>query len=257
MTDTPTGNAVAATQACLDAIEAHAETVNAMTTVTADAALRQAEGHNAFKLKIGFGQALDIRNLEALRDTLGGDAKLMVDANQNYDLETAIEIAHLIERFDLKWYEEPMRVDAPLHHWRTLADASPIPLAGGENLRAEQFDHAINDGILQVIQPDITKWGGISGNLPMAKAALGAGRLFCPHFFGGGIALLSSLHLLAATGGDGLLEFDSHPNAGRELIVGTLLPIKDGKVPVPQVPGLGSLPDLDALRRYQTWPPSS
>jgi L-alanine-DL-glutamate epimerase-like enolase superfamily enzyme len=66
------------------------------------------------------------------------------------------------------------------------------------------------------------------------------------------VSLLASLHLLAAAGGSGLLEFDCHPNAGREAIVGDLLPVRDGTVPVPQGPGLGAEPDLAALARYQT-----
>ena len=61
--------------------------------------------------------------------------------------------------------------------------------------------------------------------------------------------------MLAAAGGDGLLEFDCHPNAGRELIVGSLLPVSDGQVPVPTGAGLGATPNLLALQRYRTWPP--
>ena len=68
-----------------------------------------------------------------------------------------------------------------------------------------------------------------------------------------GIALLASLHALAAAGGDGLLEFDCHPNAGRELIVGDLLPVREGCVPVPDGPGLGAAPDLARLAPYLTW----
>ena len=60
--------------------------------------------------------------------------------------------------------------------------------------------------------------------------------------------------MLAAAGGDGLLEFDCHPNAGRELIVGALLPVSDGRVPVPTGTGLGATPNLATLQRYRTWP---
>jgi D-galactarolactone cycloisomerase len=73
------------------------------------------------------------------------------------------------------------------------------------------------------------------------------------HYFGGGISLLASLHVLAAVGGEGLLEFDAHPNLGREAVVGDLLPVKDGSVPVPKGPGLGAVPDLGRLAQYQTW----
>ena len=108
--------------------------------------------------------------------------------------------------------------------------------------------------MLQVIQPDVTKWGGVTGNLHVAQAAVAAGRRYCPHYFGGGISLLASLQVLAVAGGEGLLEFDCHPNVGREAIVGSLLPVTDGRVPVPTGPGLGSTPDLAALERYRTWP---
>jgi L-alanine-DL-glutamate epimerase-like enolase superfamily enzyme len=65
---------------------------------------------------------------------------------------------------------------------------------------------------------------------------------------------MASLQVLAAAGGDGLLEFDPHPNPGRELIVGDALPVHDGQVPLPEAPGLGVVPDLAALAPYRTWP---
>ena len=67
---------------------------------------------------------------------------------------------------------------------------------------------------------------------------------------GGSVA---SLQVLAAVGGEGLLEFDAHPNLGREAVVGDLLPIIDGRVPVPTGPGLGAIPDLTQLASHQTW----
>jgi L-alanine-DL-glutamate epimerase-like enolase superfamily enzyme len=214
---------------------------------------RQAEGHRAFKLKIGFGRDLDRRNVQAMRAALG-PATLMVDANQAFNLEQALDMAASLAPFGLRWLEEPLRVDRPAAEWQRLRAASSTPLAGGENLRGSELHAAANDGVLQVIQPDITKWGGITGNAPVAQAAVARGKAFCPHVFGGGVALLASLHLLAAAGGDGLLEFDCHPNAARELVVGDLLPVREGEVPVPPGPGLGATPDLDALGRYRTWP---
>ena len=215
---------------------------------------RQAEGHRAFKLKIGFGMGRDLANLQALRDALGTEAVITCDANQAWTLDDARGFVREAAGLGLQWLEEPLRVDAPLADWQALARASTLPLAGGENLQGTQFDDAIAAGVLQVIQPDVTKWGGITGNLRVARAAVAAGRRFCPHYFGGGLALLSSLHVLAAAGGTGLLEFDAHPNTGREAIVGDLLPVQDGRVPVPTAPGLGAEPELSRLQRYRTWP---
>ncbi|MBU6497111.1 MAG: mandelate racemase/muconate lactonizing enzyme family protein [Rhodospirillales bacterium] len=215
---------------------------------------RQAEGHRAFKLKLGFGRDLDLRNLAALRSALGPSATLMTDANQALSLEAAIELSQAAARHDIMWLEEPLRVDAPPADWTALAAASPIPLAGGENLRGEELAAAAAGDVFKFIQPDLTKWGGLSGNIPILRGAVERGRVFCPHVFGGGIALMVSLHALAAIGGEGLLEFDCHPNAGREIVVGDVVPVTEGRVPVPQTPGLGVTPDLAALARYRTWP---
>jgi len=221
------------------------------------AAARYAEGHRAFKLKTGFDNARDLRNLRAMREAVGKDAVLTCDANQALSVESAIEFAQAAAPIDLQWFEEAIRVDAPVEKWRALAKASPIPLAGGENFQGSQFDDAIADDVLRVLQPDVTKWGGITGNFHVAEAAVRAGKRYCPHFFGGGISILSSLHLLAAAGGTGLLEYDCHPNAGRELVVGDLLPVTDGRVPVPTGAGLGATPDVARLEQYRTWPPKS
>lgn len=215
---------------------------------------RQAEGHRAFKLKIGFEMGKDLANLRAMREALGPEAVITCDANQAWSLDQSQHFVREARGLDLQWLEEPMRVDAPDADWLALARASSIPLAGGENLQAGGFDAAIALGALQVIQPDVTKWGGISGNLRVARAAVAAGRRYCPHYFSGGLALLSSLHVLAAAGGSGLLEFDAHPNPNRESIIDDLLPLHDGRVPIPTAPGLGAEPDLKALQRYRTWP---
>ena len=90
--------------------------------------------------------------------------------------------------------------------------------------------------------------------LPSLHIRRRAGKRYCPHFFGGGVSLLASLQVLAAAGGSGLLEFDCHPTPGREAVVGDLLPVREGRVPVPTGPGLGTVPDLAALHRYRTWP---
>jgi D-galactarolactone cycloisomerase len=218
------------------------------------AAARYREGHRAFKLKIGFGREIDVSNLANMRKALGKDAKLMCDANQALSLEAAIALSREIAPSDLSWIEEPLRVDAPARDWQALAAASPIELAGGENFQGDQFEEAISHKVYGVMQPDVTKWGGITGNIGVGRATVAAGKRYCPHYFGGGVALLASLHLLAASGGEGLLEFDCHPNAGRELVVGSLLPVRDGRVPTPTGPGLGAAPDLQGLSRYRTWP---
>jgi D-galactarolactone cycloisomerase len=213
------------------------------------AAQRRDEGHTAFKLKVGFGAGRDVANLRALRQALGDGARLMVDANQAWTLTESREMAERLAEFGVQWLEEPMRADTPLEEWKSLAKASPVPLAGGENLAGDaQFDAAIESGAFAVLQPDMAKWGGFSGCIPVARRILGKRRRYCPHYLGGGIGLLASAHLLAAAGGDGMLEVDANPNPLRTLTSGPLVHVRDGRASLTEAPGLGVEPDLAALR---------
>lgn len=208
---------------------------------------RLAEGYRAFKLKIGFGEARDLANLAALRDALGSELPLMADANQCWTLAEACRIAPRLEAFSLGWLEEPLRADRPWNEWKTLAGATSIPLAAGENLAGVAFEAALATAPLSVLQPDLAKWGGISGCWPVIGRARQAGMRYCPHFLGGGIGLLASAHVLAADGGNGLLEIDANPNPLRTLLAIRLADVQEGLVRLGTAHGLGIDPDLRHL----------
>ena len=204
----------------------------------------EAAGHRAFKLKIGFDEETDLSNLEALRRELGPDAMIAVDANQAWSPEEAGRRSRALARYGPAWLEEPIRADRDAGDWERLSDISPIPLAAGENMYGEAaFDRAIGQGALEVIQPDAAKWGGISGCLPVARRIVDSGKRYCPHYLGGGIGLLASAHLLAATGGDGLLEVDCNPNPLREGLSQPFPRLVDGHFILSDAPGLGAAPD--------------
>ena len=214
------------------------------------AAAKRAEGFTAFKLKVGFGAERDVANLRALRETLGGAARLMVDANQGWSYEEAAAMLPRLEPFALDWLEEPMRADIALDAWRSLASHSTVKLAGGENLAGDAgFDAAIESRAFGVMQPDIAKWGGFSGCLGVARRIRAAGLRFCPHYLGGGVGLLASAHLLAAAGGDGILEIDANPNPLRTATCGPVACVREGRVTLSEDPGLGFVPDLGALAK--------
>lgn len=217
------------------------------------AAAKRDEGFRAFKLKVGFGAERDVANLRALRELLGPDTTLMVDANQAWTPDVAIDMSHRLAEFRPAWLEEPIAADYPLADWVRIADHSPIPLAAGENMRGEQqFTDAITCGALAVIQPDVGKWGGFSGCLPVARLAMSNDRMFCPHWLGGGIGLLASMHLKAAVGGAGYVEVDSNPNPLRELLATPYPAVDNGTITLSDQPGLGVAPDMDAVRGFQT-----
>ncbi len=215
------------------------------------AAARQA-GFRAFKLKIGFDAAQDMGNLRAVRALVGADAPVMVDANQAWDLAQATAMSRRLAPFAPAWLEEPIAADRPLSEWRALAGAAPMPIAAGENVRgAEELAALAADGGVAVIQPDVAKWGGITGCLAAARQALARGRRYCPHFLGAGIGLLASAHLLKAAGGDGLLEVDVNDNPLQGGLTASFPVIADGALALPEGPGLGAAPDPDMLARFR------
>jgi len=187
-----------------------------------------------------------------MRDALGMQCGLFADANQAWDLDTARAMAQAMHSFEIGWLEEPMRADMPWTAWQTLAESTRIPLAGGENLvGVPAFEAAFRAGALRVVQPDVAKWGGFSACLPLARRIREVHLRYCPHYLGGGIGLLASAHLLAAVGGDGMLEVDANPNRLRTTTCGAVAHVIDGRVKLDERPGLGAAPDLAQLDRYR------
>ena len=231
-----------------DRVPAYASGINP-DGAEAQAADAAASGYRTFKLKIGFDRARDLANLEALRAQLGPDAPIGVDANQAWNLEQAIEMSRDLAPFGPMWLEEPIAADSPIEDWQRLAKESPVPLAAGENMRGDgMFDAAIRSGAFQLIQPDLAKWGGVTACLPLARRIITGGLRYCPHFLGGGIGLLASAHLLAAAGGEGLLEVDSNANPLREELASPFPTLEDGQFVLPSAPGLGVAPSPEAER---------
>ena len=216
----------------------------------AEAAMRR--GHRALKLKIGFDPMTDRGNLSELRQ-LAGNGMLAADVNQGWTTDRAIELAPSLTEFNLAWLEEPIRADRPWHEWQLLRKSARMPLAAGENIATSTgFAQAIGDDVLRVVQPDIAKWGGLSVCAGIAGDIVKSGKLFCPHYLGGGIGLLASAHLLAGVGGDGLLEVDANENPLRDRFCGPVAEIIDGAIVLSDAPGLGIEPDLAGIEQYRT-----
>lgn len=211
-------------------------------------------GHVRFKLKVGFGARTDGDNLARMRQALGAGTAIMIDANQAWNLQQAVEMAARLAPLEPLWLEEPLPADAPLEAWRELAGRTGIPIAAGENLRGvAQFSEHIRAARLGFVQPDIAKWGGFSGCVEVGRLALAAGASLCPHWLGGGIGLAASMHLLAAVGGPGLIEVDVNPNPLRDRLVRNLPSrVTEGSMALPDGAGLGVEPDPEALAPYRT-----
>ncbi len=218
-----------------------------------------AQGFRAVKLKVGFGIEEDARITRALRRGLGPDVRLMIDANHAYDAVAAIRLGRKVEDLDIGWFEEPVPPE-DLAGYRAVRDALSIPVAGGE---CEFTRYGCREVLLSrsidILQPDTCAAGGLSECKKIADMAAAFGVRYVPHVWGTGIALAAALQLIAVLPQapsslnpiEPLLEFDRTEHPIRQAILTRPLDHENGRVRVPDGPGLGIEIDRDALERLR------
>lgn len=199
--------------------------------VTRNAVRSLEAGIGGIKIKVGHPDpAVDRARVTAVREAIGEDAPLMVDANQQWDRPTALRMGRWLEQFDLVWIEEPLDAYDVEGH-RQLADALDTPIATGEML-ASVAEHVrlVDARACDIIQPDAPRVGGITQFLRLATLADHAGLQLAPHF-----AMEIHLHLAAAYPREPWVEhFDWLDPLFEER-----LETRDGRMLVPDRPGLG------------------
>lgn len=196
-----------------------------------NAARSVAGGIGGIKVKVGQPDiSADIRRVEALREQLGNDVPLMVDANQQWDRPTARRAGRALERFDLTWIEEPLDAYDVAGH-AALAGTLDTPIATGEMLTsvAEHWE-LIRLGAADVVQPDAPRVGGITPFLRIVALADHDGLLVAPHF-----AMEIHVHLAAVYPREPWVEhFEWLQPLFNESVA-----VRDGRMLVPHDPGLG------------------
>ena len=211
-----------------------------------------ANGHRAFKLKVGLDPQRDENLVRGVREALGDGPAIMIDANQSWSGDEAGEAINRLAPYGLSFAEEPISALAPMDDWIALTQRTDVPLAAGENICADSdYTAHLDAGALTFYQPDVAKWGGIGGCAAVGQRIVEKGYVYCPHYMGTAIGLAASLHLLAAVGGAGFVELDSNDNPLRTALCDLDLGVTEGRVRVPGGDGIGVIPDGEALRRYQ------
>lgn len=214
-------------------------------------AAKRSEGFRGFKVKIGIDRTDDGAALRAARREAGDGTPLMADANGRFTAEEAVGQANRLRDLGLAWFEEPVWGD-DVDALARVRSASSIPVAAGENLFGEAAHRrAVERRAVSILQPDVTKTGGLASARRACLAAKAAGLAYAPHFFGNAIGLAATLHLLASLPDRAWLECDVNPNPLREALPGRAWAFRDGALAVPEGPGLGVEPDPGALARFR------
>jgi L-alanine-DL-glutamate epimerase-like enolase superfamily enzyme len=223
--------------------------------------LRQvkAQGFRAFKMGWGpFGRvsgALDEAIVKAAREAVGPDSLLMVDAGgsdafwgQGY--KWALRTAEMLAAYDVAWFEEPLKPDA-LDDFVALRRNAPLPIAGGEVLtRRQSFQPWLQAGAFDIVQPDVTKVGGISEERRIGWMAQENGVRFIPHGWNTAVGLAADLHLSSAFPDTDLVEYLTGSVYVDEIVAGGWQLDADGMLAIPSGPGLGIELDPDAVAKY-------
>ncbi len=217
------------------------------------------QGFRAFKMGWGpFGRVssqLDEAIVRAARDAVGDDALLMVDAggsdafwHQGY--KWALRTAHMLVEYDVAWFEEPLVPDA-LEDYVHLRRAAPVPIAGGEVLtRRQSFQPWLQAGAFDIVQPDVTKVGGISEERRIGWMAQENSVRFIPHGWNTAVGLAADLHLAAAFPNTDLVEYITGSPYIDHIVAEPWVLDEEGMLAIPDAPGLGLTLDLERIAQY-------
>ena len=231
---------------------------NPMDYIADEVARYKDEGFPAVKLKIGFEVDEDLALIAKVRDVIGPELGLMLDANHGYDAVDAIRLARAAEAFKIGWFEEPVSPE-DLDGYLAVKSATSIPMAGGETEYTRfGFREIFRRRAMDYIQPDTCAAGGLSECKKIADMANAFGVRYVPHVWGTGIGLSAALHLLAVLPHnppgrkpwEPMLEFDRSEHPARQVVMTTPIEHERGVVKIPTGPGLGIEIDKDALAAF-------
>ena len=223
-----------------------------------EAKLYLEKGFKAIKMKVGLGISKDVSNVKHLRSIIGYDIKLMIDSNHAYTYTEALELSKKLEKYEISWFEEPVSPEF-YEQYAELRQKTTIPIAGGEcEYLRFGFHQLLKNKSVDIIQPDICACGGLTEAKRIASLASTYGVDIVPHTWGSSIGIHVALHFISNLESlpgrmfspDFLLEFDQTENALREQLTFPKLEMKNGKIQVPNSPGLGLEVNEDELHKF-------
>lgn len=218
------------------------------------------QGFKAFKIGWGpFGRAMDAKLdreiIRAAREAAGPDAKLFVDAGASdahwpHGLKWAMRTADMLGEYNIGWFEEALKPDA-IDDFCHLRRVSPVPIAGGEVLtRRQAFLPWLTRGAFDIVQPDVTKVGGISEQRRIAWLAHDFGVKYIGHGWNTALGVAADLQLASAFPDTDLVEFIGGSPYVDGILCNPFTLDADGYLTIPDQPGLGVELDPEKVGQY-------
>lgn len=236
-----------------DQVDCYASPIPFMKTPEASAKKAEEfmqQGFHAIKLKIGRGISIDLSHVEAVRDVIGNDVKLLADANGAYTVSESIVLAQGLVKLGVFWLEEPVHPEYvdDLSRIRRRVD---LPIASGEWLgTVYQFRDLIKAEAVDIIMPNITRCGGITGMLKVANCASLENVKVAPHGVGLGVGIMTSISVCAVLNNFLIYEYNQLFNPLRHTIMQEALNFRDGFLTPSQNEGLGITLNDETIRQY-------
>ena len=211
-------------------------------------------GYGALKLgwgPLGRDAGLDEELIRAARQTIGLERDLMIDGGQAYTVESALALLDRVSDVGLYWLEEPLAPD-DYDGYRRLCDAAAVRIAAGEaDSTYEPFRRLVELGGVDVLQPDVSRCGGFTVARDVLRLAADRNVEVVPHCFSTGVLVAASLHMAAGAAKPTYSEFSvaDSPLAGGLLT--RPFELREGKLAVPEGPGLGIELDDEAVEQLR------
>ena len=210
------------------------------------------QGYERIKAKLGLGVDADFGNIKAIREAVGPDVGIMLDANSGYSTEEALRLGVRLEPLNILWLEEPVPPH-DLEGYARLSNSLRIPIAGGESeFTRWGFRDLILRGKVSIIQPDIARCGGFTEGRKIAALASSHGVPVAPHTgASGAVSIAAAVHFASSLSNLYLYEhmYTEHP-LRTAILKEPILECQNGFVKVPTGPGLGIEIDKDKIKRY-------
>lgn len=200
---------------------------------------------------LGYDVNFDINLIKIARKAAGDRMDIMIDIGKRYRLKQAIHVAKALEQLNIYWLEEPLPAEDFIGY-RKLTESTTLRIASGEEESGRlALGRLINETHVAIIQPDISRCGGLTKAKKIATIAADKNLLCIPHAFKTGILVAASIHLIAAIPNAPVLEFSVTDSPIRKDLLAAPFEMKDGFVSVPQGPGLGIELNSEVIKKYQ------